>query len=324
MTETENNPNMNKMLKDKYSLDNELRKGHGNDDLDAIQGGILGLLENLRFNSGTTLKEKLEEMKNAEALRLQEEAFRSAEAEAKARLENEDEDTSESDKYEDDDESHDSYLDGDDESGDDEDKAKEEEMNNMRKANPELANDIMKARADMEEKKKRFLDSNAEHLTDEERKQMIAMFDKKQQDIENQLRREQEDAERILQGKLNKRKNRLKKVGKDANKDVAEKVEEIAAIEDEMDEIAKERLQLEDKGINTKEAKRERDQDFKARCEEMDRDRDEKLSNIRQDYLNRISDAKTPQEKEKLLEEMGRRMKSVEESLADEKKRSEA
>lgn len=203
-------------------------------------------------------------------------------------------------------------------------KTKEEELNNMRKVNPELANDIMKARADMEEKKKRFLDSNAENMTEEERKQMIAMFDKKQQDIENQLRREQEDSEAILKAKLAKRQRKLKKVANDATKGVEDKEQDIEAINDQLTGIAAEKVQLEDKGINTKEAKRERDQDFKARCEEMDRDRDEKLTNIRQDYLNRISDAKTPQEKEKLLEEMGRRMKSVEESLADEKKRSEA
>ena len=54
----------------------------------------------------------------------------------------------------------------------------------------------------------------------------------------------------------------------------------------------------------------------------MQKDRDEKLTNIREDYLNRIKGAKNPAEKEKLLEEMGRRLKSAEDSLAEEKKRS--
>jgi len=68
MTEGENRSNMNKMLKDKYSLENELRRGHGNDDLAAIQGGVMSLLENLRFNNGITLKEKLEELRKLKEL----------------------------------------------------------------------------------------------------------------------------------------------------------------------------------------------------------------------------------------------------------------
>ena len=56
----------------------------------------------------------------------------------------------------------------------------------------------------------------------------------------------------------------------------------------------------------------------------MQKDRDEKLNNIREDYMRRIQNEKNPAAKEKLLEEMGRRMKTAEESLLEEKKRSEA
>ena len=56
----------------------------------------------------------------------------------------------------------------------------------------------------------------------------------------------------------------------------------------------------------------------------MQKDRDEKLNNIREDYMRRIQNEKNPAAKEKLLEEMGRRMKSAEDSLLEEKKRSEA
>ena len=56
----------------------------------------------------------------------------------------------------------------------------------------------------------------------------------------------------------------------------------------------------------------------------MQKERDEKLNNIREDYMRRIQNEKNPAAKEKLLEEMGRRMKSAEESLLEEKKRSEA
>ena len=44
---------------------------------------------------------------------------------------------------------------------------------------------------------------------------------------------------------------------------------------------------------------------------------------MREDYLAKIKSAKNPAEKEKLLEEMGRRLKSVEDGLVEEKKRQE-
>ena len=45
---------------------------------------------------------------------------------------------------------------------------------------------------------------------------------------------------------------------------------------------------------------------------------------MRQEYLDKIKNAKNPAEKDKLLEEMGKRLKNVEASLNDEKKRQEA
>ena len=56
----------------------------------------------------------------------------------------------------------------------------------------------------------------------------------------------------------------------------------------------------------------------------MQADRDEKLDSIRKDYMNRMADAKDGMAKEKLLEDMHRRIKHVEDNLAEEKKRSEA
>lgn len=58
----EKNPNINKMLKDKYSLQNKLIRGHSDGDLKDIHGGIYALLGNLRFNDGITLAEKLQQI----------------------------------------------------------------------------------------------------------------------------------------------------------------------------------------------------------------------------------------------------------------------
>ena len=63
MTEEEERANMNKMLKDKYSLHNELVRGNGEKDLGDIKSQIENLLENLRFNNGRSLKEELLKMR---------------------------------------------------------------------------------------------------------------------------------------------------------------------------------------------------------------------------------------------------------------------
>ena len=53
-------------------------------------------------------------------------------------------------------------------------------------------------------------------------------------------------------------------------------------------------------------------------------EQNQKIAMLREDYLNKIKKAKNPQEKDKLLEEMGKRLQKVEGDLADEKARQEA
>jgi hypothetical protein len=45
---------------------------------------------------------------------------------------------------------------------------------------------------------------------------------------------------------------------------------------------------------------------------EYDNINDEKLNNVRQEYMKRIEGVSSLSEKERLLEEMGRRLKSIE------------
>lgn len=45
---------------------------------------------------------------------------------------------------------------------------------------------------------------------------------------------------------------------------------------------------------------------------------------MREEYLAKIKATKNPAEKDKLLEEMGKRLKNVEANLLDERKRQEA
>jgi len=76
--------------------------------------------------------------------------------------------------------------------------------------------------------------------------------------------------------------------------------------------------------VNTKTLKGERDEEYKNRMGALEKEQEEKIRNMRQEYLDKIKSAKNPAEKDKLLEEMGKRLKNVEASLVDEKKRQEA
>ena len=57
---------------------------------------------------------------------------------------------------------------------------------------------------------------------------------------------------------------------------------------------------------------------------EFETENDKRLAQIREDYTKRVAAAKDPSDKELILEEMHRRLKSVEDQFADDKKRQEA
>lgn len=98
----------------------------------------------------------------------------------------------------------------------------------------------------------------------------------------------------------------------------------IAEIQDRVDHLVVDKEKIKDKGVNTKTLKAERDEEYAGRMETLDKEQEEKVKALRDDYLKRIKEASNPAEKDKLLEEMGKRLKSVEANLLEEKKRQEA
>lgn len=55
--------------------------------------------------------------------------------------------------------------------------------------------------------------------------------------------------------------------------------------------------------------KKERETELKVRLIEVDRERDSRLQQMREEYMNRIQNTKNGEEKERILEEMGERLK---------------
>lgn len=67
-----------------------------------------------------------------------------------------------------------------------------------------------------------------------------------------------------------------------------------------------------DDDINTHDLKKERNKEFKTRMQEFETENDKRLKQIRDDYNRKVAAAKDPSDKELILEEMSRRLKSVE------------
>jgi len=70
--------------------------------------------------------------------------------------------------------------------------------------------------------------------------------------------------------------------------------------------------------------KKEREEEFKKEMDKFEVEKEKKINDLRNDYMDRIKATSNPAEKSKLLEEMGKRLKTVEANLEDEKKRQEA
>lgn len=153
---------------------------------------------------------------------------------------------------------------------------------------------------------------------------MINKYDDTLAAIERNLQREQEENDARLKAKLQARRRKTNLTKKQAETKIGDKKSEIGQLQANLDNVMVEKDKLEEKGINTKRHKAERDAEYEERMKEFDIDRDEKIKIMRNDYTDRIKKSKNPQEKEKLLDEMGRRLKTVEESLAEERKRQEA
>jgi len=85
-----------------------------------------------------------------------------------------------------------------------------------------------------------------------------------------------------------------------------------------------ERDEIEEVGINSRGLKKEREAELRLRMAEIDKESDSRLAQMRQDYMDRIKEKSDPKEKEKILQEMGKRLKATEESLSEDRKRQEA
>lgn len=187
-----------------------------------------------------------------------------------------------------------------------------------------LYTDLLNARDQMKKKREEFATALDENLSDEQRNEMLKKYDAKFQEMEQSLLHEQEAQAENLKARLAARQKRLRGAVDEVNSQTKPQQEDMKNLNAKIQEVNAQKDRLEADGIDTRKLKKERALQLAEKMQEFDEDRDRKLQQVREDYLVKIKSAGTPQEKERLLEEMGRRLKSVEEALADERRRQEA
>ena len=77
-----------------------------------------------------------------------------------------------------------------------------------------------------------------------------------------------------LQAKLNARNRKNKKIALEANKEVQDKQLVVTEIKDRIDQILVEKEKIEEKGVNTKTLKAEREEEYKVRIAALDKEQD--------------------------------------------------
>jgi len=161
-------------------------------------------------------------------------------------------------------------------------------------------------------------------LNTEDKDLIMSRYDDQMSKLERELVLEQEQQAMKLKAKLAQRQKLNKQVLEVASEDVAHTMGQIGDLNKQIEDLELEKDDINDTGINSRGMKRERDAEMKARISEVDKEKDSRLQQMREDYMNRINKANSAADKESILEEMGRRLKSTEEALEDDKRRQEA
>lgn len=151
----------------------------------------------------------------------------------------------------------------------------------------------------------------------------MSRYDDQMSKMEKDLLAEQEAQAQALKAKLAKRQKLNKHVIDTANQDVAHTMGQIGDLQKQIEDLELEKDDIQETGINSRGMKKEREAEMRARIAEVDKEKDSRLQQMREDYMYRIKKASNAAEKESILEEMGERLKSTEQALEEDKRRQE-
>ena len=280
-TEEENRDNMNKMLKDKHSLLRELRKGKGDVNLEEIRSGLLQMLSNLRFQDGRSLEEVYKQQMVEE--RLQKEQIR---------LDQIEENVSEGPESGSGTESDDKEVAMSEHSQEEEDHLanpeEDKSENNEIISDPQLYDDLLKARDNFKTKREQFEMNIDPTLNQEDKDLILSRYDDQMAKLERELMKDQEDQSNSLKAKLAARQKKNKTVVDGANEDISHTMGQIGDLTKQIEDLELEKDDIQETGINSKGMKREREAEMRARIGEVEKEKDSRLQQMREDYMQRI------------------------------------
>lgn len=315
--------NIRRMLKDKYSVYDKLDKDGKIRQINEIEEDVKDMLENLRTKDGRTLMDLYRQMEIKKQLALDEERLKALHEKKKQEaMDNDEEESEEASELQFSDATSEKS-----ENKSEEDKKSEDEddiMGGLKNIDPDVADDWRRIREEIEKKKREFKAQVDPNLSKAEQEAMIRLHAEQMKELERDMRKEKEQQDQLLKKKMKDRQRKDKKTIKEVNTLEKDKTDEIASAQELINDLQSRKATLEANGIKTKTLKHERENEFQTKMKELEEERQRTLADMRNEYLERIRKSKDPLEKEKLLEEMGKRMNQVEESRKEEQQRQEA
>lgn len=206
---------MDKMLKDKYSMLRELKKGKGDINLEDIRTGLLGMLSNLRFQDGRSLEEVYKNQMVDDRIKKEQAKLEE--------LDNVSEDMQSSNDDSDDRSvevsEHESQKDIENEQPESDVEEGEEII-----SDPALYDDLLKAREQFKIKRNLFETQLDPSLSQEDTDLILSRYDDQMAKLEKELVKDQEDQANSLKAKLAARQKLNKQVVDVANDEISHTV----------------------------------------------------------------------------------------------------
>lgn len=312
------------LIEDKLNVMNEL-KGSSKDDLQSIIELTNYLLENLRFADGRSLKDSLAERRLKRGLK--EAGDQQDDEEEESSLLDEDEYGEEDEGVDEDEEDDEGQKQGDeDESADDGDSTSQltdeleaEERERDRQVNEAALDALVNAEADVKKRKEQFA-KNIAGASEAEQKELLKDLGGQLHDLNKEMELAQKKQDDRLKAALAAREKRRRAAQQKLTDQTQGLDQEVTRLSQAVDEQVEERNQLIDEGIGTDECQRELVKEKEEENNRLDVKKEEKVKEIRDEYMDRIKRARTAAEKERMLTEMQNRIKTVEAEQEKERK----
>eukprot|EP00347_Sterkiella_histriomuscorum_P005935 403354701 len=322
-----------KLLKDKTSLAKELGDDSKN-VIEQLKDQLGKLLGDMRFPDGRALKEVLAERLLQRRLHEDDETNHDGEDEGIQHL-NDSLDRPESAYDEDEEEEEVNLLQMNtqeeliDAAGqglmDDEDHRKElQRIKSQNQMDQDQINNMLRLKKEQEKRKNQFKERVGDMDIDQDDKDnLMEGFDSKMLQLDNLIKNESKNQDSSLEDKLAARRARKNALKDQISDRVQAKQDRLDQLVEDQDRMIEEFDDIMQNGVNQTQLKEISDKEKAKALSNLERQMEEKLSAVRDEYMERMKNARSSDEKERILDEMHNRLQNIEEQLRKEKAEQE-